>query len=155
MYKCIDCGNVFEEPHYEPAWLGECGDRDVYGNDCSCPHCGSEDFDEAEKCELCGEYAAIEHLYDGVCGKCLHECDGDFDTCYEISLDALPEAVKLNALLVAIFGQKEIEEILWEHVANNKDKINCKSFIEADEYWFSEKLKELYERRKASVLQRM
>lgn len=46
MYKCNDCGEVFDEPKYVQESRGE-----FWGAPCSetmayCPHCESEDFEE-------------------------------------------------------------------------------------------------------------
>ena len=56
MFVCLDCGAEFETPatEYEnqgeyfgaPAW-------EAYG---VCPCCGSTDYDEARRCDRCGEW---------------------------------------------------------------------------------------------------
>ena len=40
-----------------------------------CPHCESTDFDEAVKCEKCGEFVA--ELENGLCDICHDDMYGD------------------------------------------------------------------------------
>lgn len=67
MYICTDCGAVFEtakiEKENHPYGMGYATEE--Y---CVCPSCGSTNFSEAEKCELCGEYCA--ELNEGLCESC-------------------------------------------------------------------------------------
>ena len=70
MYICAECGKTFEnlarwkEPHGEEL--------------CGCPYCGGG-VEEAEKCEICGEYHLEEDLTNGVCEDCI-EKEIDYDT---------------------------------------------------------------------------
>ena len=68
MYICKDCGAVFEEPY---KWRDDPSPAGVslssgYYEYWECPSCGSEDVDEAERCEVCGEYIAES----GICESC-------------------------------------------------------------------------------------
>ena len=54
-----------EERHY---WLDD-SPVETYVT-ARCPYCGSEEIDEAEYCEVCGEPFAPEDLEDGVCKEC-------------------------------------------------------------------------------------
>ena len=72
MYKCNDCGLIFEEPsNYSedrtPGGVSEGGS--FIEHYVGCPRCGGS-FDEAEECEECGKYYNIYELEDGICDKC-------------------------------------------------------------------------------------
>ena len=63
MYIC-ECGAVFEEPHryeeHHPYGMGYAVEEWVV-----CPVCGETGFEEAYRCEKCGEYTA-----DRLCKDC-------------------------------------------------------------------------------------
>lgn len=74
MYICNSCGAVFETPAvYE--------EHHPYGSGTAteefsiCPSCRDTDFDEAQKCERCGEYVA--ELEDDLCEECWDEMYGE------------------------------------------------------------------------------
>ena len=71
MYKCLDCGLVFQEPttYSEDRTPGGAfeGGSFVEHYD-GCPKC-SGGFKEVECCELCGQ-TSIEELKDGLCDNC-------------------------------------------------------------------------------------
>lgn len=58
MFVCLDCGAEFEEPavYYEDhgEYFGAPA-REAFG---ACPCCGSTDYDEARRCDRCGEWTA-------------------------------------------------------------------------------------------------
>ena len=60
MYKCKDCGRLFEEPyqHYE---------EDTGANEQGCPHCGSDYFTEVNVCKCCED----EYVEDDFCEDCM------------------------------------------------------------------------------------
>lgn len=65
MFVCNDCGEMFDEPIERTDDLGlpdevRHGYVERYG---VCPFCESEDFDEAKKCDICGEEGK---MYTGV-----------------------------------------------------------------------------------------
>lgn len=74
MYICNNCGETFRE--YDTYT-----EHHPYGNGTAeevwaiCPYCGDNDFDEAKKCERCGEYVA--ELHDGLCDCCHGEMYGE------------------------------------------------------------------------------
>ena len=83
MYICEKCGEIFEEPK-------------VIGNDVDrgevCPGCGRCDFDEAERCEKCGEWVSVDkiHGYGGgpyICEECLDEYKYDLPTLLKATED--------------------------------------------------------------------
>lgn len=71
MYYCIHCGNSFDRAdakNYDPCT----GLWEEY-----CPNCGSEDFEEAEQCAICGEWHKVDYLENGVCDECIDKGIGD------------------------------------------------------------------------------
>ena len=75
MYKCLNCGEIFEEA--KPI-------KEDWGESFSvCPYCNG-DYEEAKQCQECGEWHAENEMYDGWCEKCLRETinyDTFFDYC--------------------------------------------------------------------------
>ena len=77
-YYCNDCGSVFQENEIRVV-TGE--DRHWWLDDCPverwtelhCPECDSEDIDEAEYCDYCGDAFRPEDLTDGICQACLEK----------------------------------------------------------------------------------
>lgn len=86
MFVCAECGYVFDEPE---KWVEEHGER-MSG----CPACGGN-FDDAKKCELCGEEYSTNLSTQGdlCCEKCSSVIEETFEnllhsnfTEYEISI---------------------------------------------------------------------
>ena len=46
MWKCHDCGYIFDEPDKEKEYRGECWGTPAYETMYYCPRCGSEAFTE-------------------------------------------------------------------------------------------------------------
>lgn len=70
MYICEECGQAFEEPK-KTVFRG----MKEYGvaiepdeTEYTCPHCGSEYYEEARVCPMCGEYYAGS---EDVCDECM------------------------------------------------------------------------------------
>ena len=79
MYKCLDCGEVFEEPASVRETHGFTdGFAEIFY---MCPHCNG-DYEEVHQCKECGEWHAEDELYDGWCEKCLRETI-NYDTFFE------------------------------------------------------------------------
>lgn len=87
MYKCKDCGLIFDEPKeysedYTPGGAFEGGS--FINRFSGCPNCSGA-YDDAKKCEICGEYFLEEELEDtteminGGCGYCCSQCIEDND----------------------------------------------------------------------------
>ena len=103
-YKCLDCGNIFEEGE---SWYEQHGER-LSG----CPCCGGG-FEKTKQCKICcGEFLGDELLGGCVCDDCVEEYKRDLKTCYTIAETAPKEEIKINALLASVFDVTEIEEIL-------------------------------------------
>lgn len=132
MFRCLECGNLFEEGE-EKRWV------EPYGEEMKgCPLCFGA-YEEAEACELCGEYA--EELFGGVCQDCIDCYKNDVETCYKIG-GTYKDEVKINGFLATMFTEKDIENILLENLKNSK-KVDCTSFIENDKEYFGEQLVEV------------
>lgn len=66
MFKCNDCGCIFEEPETTREFHGlDYG----YENQFSCPNCGGTDYEDSQSCEICGE----EAWGDCFCENCINE----------------------------------------------------------------------------------
>ena len=72
MYKCPDCGHLFEEGE-QSTWT-ECHGESSSG----CPVCSCEALVEAKRCKVCGEWMMDDweydtELYSGICEGCLKD----------------------------------------------------------------------------------
>ena len=142
MYKCLDCGHIFEdgeEKRYTEN-VGECFGFPAYQEFRSCPICGG-DFEETVRCEICGEEHLSEELNGGVCDSCIDQKRKDFDACYKISLGET-ETIKINALLASLLEECDIEQILIDYIKTRLKQVDCSPFIDNDSYWFGERLAE-------------
>ena len=79
MYKCCDCGHIFEIPeiYYEdrsPACSFEGGSFIEEYN--GCPICGGA-FNEVQQCDLCNDYYVNLNKYinKSICDNCLKEIE--------------------------------------------------------------------------------
>lgn len=75
MYKCVDCGHIFEEC---AVWYEDRGE--FWGASCSermegCPKCRGY-FEEASECKECGKIEFDDELIDGLCRSCREEKEG-------------------------------------------------------------------------------
>lgn len=61
MYKCNECGRIFEKP-----W--ERYDEETGAYDSGCIYCSSDYFEETYICTHCGDYGADEQ--NGLCKEC-------------------------------------------------------------------------------------
>lgn len=56
MYKCQNCQEMFDSPNAVLDSDSEYWGRRVHHYTSVCPNCGSDDFEEMDKCEVCGEW---------------------------------------------------------------------------------------------------
>lgn len=94
MYKCLDCGDFFEEPdtrdivnpsEYWGRPVNEYLQAEV------CPHCGSEDIEEAKECIICGSPSE-----DDFCKDCHIDLENQLEELkhrYEITYDILQDFI--------------------------------------------------------------
>ena len=99
MYVCQECNNVFsdEESRTRLEDMGEYFGSPSGREYLVCPSCGSNDIEEAKKCELCEEWVHTES-YDGE-----HYCD----ECVEYIKK------KFGDLITNNFNEKERKLIYW------------------------------------------
>lgn len=64
VYKCVACGEIFDEPYVEKHYSEECGDCSIL----RCPECGEEYFTAVDICPECGKVMPIGSV---VCKACL------------------------------------------------------------------------------------
>ena len=70
MYKCCECGNLFEEGE-QAVWEERHGlDTPPYEKWSGCPICKG-DYEEVHQCEKCGDWHFDEDLTEGICDDCL------------------------------------------------------------------------------------
>ena len=81
MYKCCECGHLFEEGEQAVTYETHGFYQPPYEEIHSCPVCGG-DFEEVHQCKECGEWHTEDELYDGWCEKCLRETI-NYDTFFE------------------------------------------------------------------------
>ena len=112
MYKCNDCGEEFEN-----------------GAD-GCPECGCDDY--YRLCVNCGDY----HVTDGLCDKCAEHFATDYETLKKASNRCKGEKVLIPELAAAVLTEDEIKTALFRYI--EKEKINCRAFIEGDRAWFAD-----------------
>ena len=67
MYRCSRCGQTFDSPDTVVDFFSEAWGRQVKHYTSVCPNCGSDDFDEMDKCEICGEWISPG---EDVCDNC-------------------------------------------------------------------------------------
>ncbi len=81
MYRCAECGNLFEEGE-QATWEERHGlDSPPYEKWSGCPVCKG-DYEEVYRCEECGDWHSEDELYDGWCEKCLRDTI-NYDTFFE------------------------------------------------------------------------
>lgn len=77
MYKCLSCGNLFEEGE-EARWVEKHGlDTPPYEEWSGCPLCKG-DYEEIKPCKICGSY---DHDYgEEYCNACKKDVQKRFST---------------------------------------------------------------------------
>ena len=85
MYRCENCGNLFEEGE-QAVWEETHGlDSPPYEKFSGCPICKG-DYEEVRQCKECGDWHSEDELYEGWCEKCLRESI-NYDTFLEYCED--------------------------------------------------------------------
>jgi hypothetical protein len=134
MFKCCECGRVFDETEraewYEPH--GEKMD--------GCPNCKG-DYEEAFKCELCGEIHFASERTEGVCDACIDEYKDDHEMCFRVGSHG-KDAVLLNSFIAEMFDAELIEQVMFDFwktsiLGTTRD---CSKFILSDKNFFAENL---------------
>lgn len=74
MYKCLECGHIFEEGE-QATWIEDCGEycgSGVYKGGSGCPICKG-DFEKTQKCVVCGGEFLEKEIESGYCEECLQK----------------------------------------------------------------------------------
>ena len=140
MYKCLECGNIFEDGE-QSTWQearGEFWGQPVSETMSGCPRCHGY-YEETTPCVECGSEQLDDDLYGGMCKECLDPYVNDFDTCLKLG-EVQKESIEINSLLVTMFTTSEIEEILIRELKESGN-IDCSSFAYDDLEWFAENLR--------------
>ena len=74
MYKCCECGAVFEEPATWKEYRGEYWGDPAYEEMSGCPECEGG-YEEAFECEERGKWCSKDELIGGLCEDCQDELD--------------------------------------------------------------------------------
>ena len=143
MYKCVECGHIFEkgeEKHWTESrgeFLGVPAVEPMTG----CPRC-SGDFEETEPCAICGKETLRDELNGGICVECLSSYKYDTDICLKIG-EMNREEIELNSFLLSIFSRDTIEETMTRVLIELKKlkPVDCSDFIFADADWFGDTLR--------------
>lgn len=145
MYKCDDCGCVFDEPSTyrdEICVIDPVSKNTAYDEYPCCPRCNSYQFDEVWECEICGEYYHEGETYCETVDKCyckdcvieemsndytlfkqfLKKCSLEKEFYVEYLFDSNPEGVSSELLYLA---QRDFES----DIVFAKNKENCKKAI--------------------------
>lgn len=121
MYICKDCGDTFDvaksATEFQPYGNGYVAEPEHY----VCPYCGGE-FEEAQQCEICGEYCTSSDIHNGVCSYCLEEEFDDIDRLIQYS-DSITKGGEINDFVKWCFK-------------NNTEKMNS-ALKEALKLYFS------------------
>ena len=113
MYRCCECGNLFEEGE-QAVWDERHGlDSPPYEMWSGCPICCG-DYEEVHQCKECGDWHSEGELYDGLCESCLRNtinyetffeyCEANkhenyldmFVMCYLLNCDEVPKYPSLD-----------------------------------------------------------
>lgn len=134
MFICMHCGHEFEEPQKDY-------DRGTGHMDECCPNCGSEDFEEAAECEICGTTHSVDALENGVCKDCL-EKRATLENAYAYG-EKYRTSIEINGLLAYAFDAKEIEGFLRMVLRESRYKDrDARNFCMDDPYEFAKFIKE-------------
>lgn len=137
MYKCMKCGEVFDE--YTADWETH--------DEMACPSCYSpDDYEEARECKKCGDWFTEDEGEGNLCGECfddfafLHRHDAK--KMYKFS-EGTTETVEINDFLASRFTVEEIEEILLKELISVQDMQDYVGYIERDKMQFAEYIEEV------------
>lgn len=145
MYKCLECGSVFEEPKFYKE-SRPYGSGFVFEELSGCPSCG-EGFDEAFECDCCGEYFTKDEMIDGVCKDCIEDVvsrnKNNFKDCFLMCKDEEKVSVEINLFLSEMFSEAQIEEILIKEllVTSAFGLVDCSKFLNDNVELLVEKIK--------------
>ena len=138
MFKCKDCGHLFEEGEQGVFRGGNGWDEPEYREE-FCPVCKGE-FEEAIICKCCDEWVFEEESTIGICEDCIKKYSQDFDFC-EKAFSEMKESVELNKVYTWLFSEEEIEAILKNHIKKGKFNADLSELVEQYAKEFAKKIK--------------
>ena len=145
MYKCLECGNLFEEGE-QATWQESRGE--FWGSICNetlsgCPVCKGE-YEKTVKCSICSSEHLEDELISGVCNDCLEQYSENVDVVFKIAKGS-EDTISINSFLASAYDNETIEKILLENLKQTakyrQEKI--KNFLNDDKTWFAERLTEV------------
>ena len=156
MYRCCECGNLFEEGE-QAVWEETHGlDSPPYETMSGCPVCRG-DYEEVHQCKECGDWHSEDELYGGWCANCLREtinydtffeyCEANkkhnyldtFVMCYLLNCDEVPEhpSWDFHRLMIKHYKERVDAITSWEKLMGKKHiddfLIACIRFIMDDD----------------------
>lgn len=140
MYKCYECGHIFEEG--EQNYSGDGWNEPILE---VCPVCRGS-FGEAKVCSRCGGRFLEDELTEGLCEDCANKAieKYSFNHITELYLMASneKEEVELNAFIASMFSPSQINELLLRELLKSDKikKVDCSHFVKSDKNWFLEKI---------------
>ena len=130
-------------------YMGECWGTPAYQNFRYCPSCGDDCYEMATHCKKCGGVFLDDEMTDGYCDGCIADMVSDYKyniaKCYSLSrASGETEEVKIDLFLASMFSPELINEVLYRELVQIAAiaPVDCTPFIEADEYWFKDRVVE-------------
>lgn len=71
MFKCSDCGRVFEYTSYRSDHVQE----NIYEAVDCCPHCRSDNYNEVVQCECCRDDFVDDSKMLPICDHCMEQLE--------------------------------------------------------------------------------
>ena len=149
-YKC-ECGHIFEGGEFvvKSEYMGECWGAPAYQDFQYCPSCGDDCYEQASRCKKCGAVFLDDEMTDGYCDGCVADMVSNYKyniaKCYSLSREyAGKEEVEIDCFLASMFSPELINEVLYRELVQISAiaPVDCTPFIEADEYWFKDRVVE-------------
>ena len=134
MYICNNCGAELEysDIRVQKDYYNE-GDGERW----FCPHCISENIEEAKSCEICGKNIPQSH-FGNICDACIEE-ECTVDNAIEFGRNEKTD-VKVNEFVAHMLTEEEINELLELIVKYkfSKDKKAVIDYVDANKDIFAE-----------------
>lgn len=133
MYRCIDCGEIFEEPtsweEQEEFWGARVG-REESG----CPFCKG-DYEEVYQCDECGEWYTEDeyNLENDICNDCMTKEIESIDM--ETLLETAYKAGTLKDVVDVLLSPLEQYDMIKREL---KDKSALDVMYQDVEGWYTE-----------------
>ena len=158
---CLHCGHHFDgDEIVERGYDRATGTWDAE----ECPNCGSEDFEEAAQCSICGDWHLADKLTGGVCEECLNkystiknaiefgEARRAYQRKYRDRHEEMPTnfyaAVFVNEFLAHLYGDR-VNEILMKQFQEDMKLIDygkdARNYITDDPDEFSQFMNGAYD----------